>query len=330
MKILVTGGAGFIGSITNRQLQKSGFKTVVFDNLSEGHKKAIGNSEFIHGDLLDKSSILQVFQQEKFDAVIHFAAKALTQESMLKPYDYLNNNIIGGLNLLEAMRISDCKAIIFSSTCAVYGIAEKFPINENQKLRPESVYGETKKMFESILSWYDKIYGVNYISLRYFNAAGATEDSLLGEDHKQETHIIPLAIQAAMGKSKSFRLYGNDYNTFDGTCLRDYIHVLDLAEAHILSLKKLTSLRKSFIYNLGNEKPYSNKEVIAMVKKISGIDFLVKIAARRKGDPAALYADSTKAKKELEWQPKYSNLETIVKTAWSWYNNHPNGYDDEM
>lgn len=327
MKVLITGGAGYIGSITNRQLQQSGFESVVYDNLSEGHKKAIGKSKFINGDLTDRTLILKIFQHERFDAVMHFAAKALTHESMKEPYDYFYNNIMGGLNLLEAMRINNCKKIIFSSSCSVYGVAKKLPITEDQELKSVSVYGETKKMFESILSWYDKIHEINSISLRYFNAAGATEDGKMGEDHKEETHIIPLAIQAAMGKSKSFRLYGSNYSTVDGTCIRDYIHVVDLADAHILALKKLMNLEKSLIYNLGSEKPYSNKEVISMIKKISGNDFPVDIVSRRKGDPAAVYADSARARQDLNWKPKYSSLETIVKTAWNWHKNHPNGYN---
>lgn len=326
MKILVTGGAGYIGSITNRELIKAGFETVIFDNLSEGHKEAVGQTRLIVGDLTDKSSITKVLKEEHFDAVIHFAAKALAGESMEKPYVYFSNNIVGGLNLLEAMRVGNCHSIIFSSTCAVYGYPKKLPVTEDQEFKPVSVYGETKRMFESILFWYDKTYAICSISLRYFNVAGATKDGKLGEDHHLETHIIPLAIKAAMNPKEPFLLYGDDYDTPDGTCLRDYIHVIDLAEAHILALKKLVEKAQSAVYNLGTEKPDSNKEVIAMVKKVTGIDFPVKVVPRREGDPVAIYADSSKAKKKLGWQPKFDNLETIVQTAWQWHKDNQKGY----
>lgn len=325
MKILVTGGAGYIGSITNRELVRAGFETVVFDNLSEGHRKAVGKTRLIEGDLTDKASIDKVFQKENFDAVIHFAAKALAPESLEKPYLYFHNNIMGGLNLLEGMRQGDCNKIVFSSTCAIYGYPKALPVTEDEEQKPVSVYGESKRMFEAILSWYGNIYKINSIALRYFNAAGATEDGALGEDHKAETHIIPLGVRSAL-TSQPFLLYGQDYNTPDGTCLRDYIHVEDLADAHVLALKHLMQNKKSGVFNLGTEKPYSNKEVIAMVKRISGVDFPVKVEGRRIGDPDAIYADSSRAKAQLNWQPKYDNLEIIVKTAWQWHKTHPKGY----
>lgn len=325
MKILVTGGAGYIGSITNRMLQDAGFETVIFDNLSEGHRKAVGTTRLIEGDLKDKEGIERVFQSEKFDAVVHFAAKALAPESMEQPYGYFQNNILGGLNLLEAMRKGGSNKIVFSSTCAVYGYPKNLPVDENSPQNPVSVYGETKRMFESILAWYGKLYKISSISLRYFNAAGATEDGRLGEDHKTETHIIPLAIKAAL-ENKPFTLYGDKYDTPDGTCLRDYIHVIDLAAAHVLALTRLTKTGASAVYNLGTQKPYSNKEVVAMVKKVTGKNFFIEVAPPRVGDPAAIYADSTKAKKELGWQPKYDNLEKVVKTAWEWHRKHPDGY----
>lgn len=327
MKILVTGGAGYIGSITNRELVKAGFETVIFDSLSEGHRQAVGATPCIEGDLTDKNTIEKVFAGQHFDGVVHFAAKALAPESMEKPYEYFQNNIIGGLNLLEAMHKGDCNKIVFSSTCAVYGYPKNLPVDENVPQNPLSVYGETKRMFESILDWYGKLYNITSISLRYFNAAGATEDGELGEDHKTETHIIPLAIKAAI-KNTPFMLYGDSYDTPDGTCLRDYIHVVDLAAAHVLALSQLTKTGTSAVFNLGTQKPYSNKEVVAMVKKITGKDFPVQIAPPRIGDPAAIYADSTKAKQELGWQPKYDNLEVIVKTAWKWHKGHPRGYGD--
>lgn len=330
MKILVTGAAGYIGAITNRELQQEGFETVVFDNLSCGHRKAVSADKFIEGDLTDKESIIKVFKEEQFDAVIHFAAKALAGESMEKPYEYFYNNILGGVNLLEAMHAGNCRAMVFSSTCAVYGYPKKLPVTENEAFKPVSVYGETKRMFESILLWYEKLYAIKAISLRYFNAAGATEDGELGEDHKRETHIIPRAIKVALKQKEHFRLYGDDYDTPDGTCLRDYIHVVDLATAHVLALKRLIQKQQSGVYNLGTEKPYSNKEVITMIKKVSGIDFPVAVVARRQGDPDAIYADSTKAKNELGWQPKFDNLEVIVQTAWQWHKTHPNGYHDKQ
>lgn len=326
MKILITGGAGYIGSITNRELVKAGFETVIFDNLSMGHKETVGQTRLIVGDLTDKYSITKVFKEEHFDAVFHFADKALAGESMEKSYAYFSNNIIGGLNLLEGMRVGNCHSIVYSSTCAVYGYPRKLPVTEDEGFKPVSVYGETKRIFESMLFWYDKIYAIHSISLRYFNVAGATEDGKLGEEHRLETHIIPLAIKTAMNAKEPFLLFGDDYDTPDGTCLRDYVHVIDLAQAHILALKKLTERAESAVYNLGTEMPYSNKEVIAMVKKVTGADLSIKITGRREGDPTAIYADSSKAKKELGWQPKFDNLETIIQTAWQWHKNYQKGY----
>lgn len=325
MKVLVTGGAGYIGSITNRQLVESGFETVVFDNLSEGHEAAVGRTRLVKGDLTNKDDIARVFKEEKFDAVIHFAGKTLAPESMEKPYEYFYNNIVGGLNLLEAARFGNCTKIVFSSTCAVYGYPKKLPVGENTQLSPISVYGETKRMFESMLTWYGKIYSFSYISLRYFNAAGATENGELGEDHKKETHIIPAALKSAFHNTE-FILYGEDYDTPDGTCFRDYIHVVDLANAHALALQKLTEKGVNAVYNLGTQKPYSNRQILEMVKKVTGKNFSIKVAPRREGDPAAIYADTKLATRELGWKPKYDDLEEIVKTAWLWYKSHPNGY----
>lgn len=325
MKILITGGAGYIGSITNRLLQESGFETVVFDNLSEGHKDAVDLGRLIEGDLTDKSIIEKVFREEHFDAVLHFAAKAIPSESMENPYEYFYNNLAGGLNLLEAMRIGNCKSIVFSSSCSVYGYPQRLPVAESEELKPVSVYGETKAMFESTLSWYEKIYGIHFIALRYFNAAGSIGNGRFGEDHKKETHIIPIAIKAAL-EGGLFKLYGEDYDTPDGTCIRDYIHVTDLANAHVLALKNLLKDQKSEIYNLGSGKPSSNRKVINMIKKVTGKSLKVKIDERRKGDPTIIYADSAKIKSELGWRPKYSDLENIISTAYKWHKNHPNGY----
>jgi UDP-glucose 4-epimerase len=317
MKILVTGGAGYIGSVTVHELLNKGHEIVVYDNLVYGHEESV-SCKLIKGDLLDLN-FLKDNVDGSFDAVIHFAAYALAGESMQSPYKYFNSNIQGGLNLLEFMKDRKIPNIIFSSTCAIYGYPLTLPVTENESKKPESVYGESKLLFEQILPWYEKIYGIKHINLRYFNAAGASLDGKLGEDHNPETHIIPIAIQTALGKNQSFKLFGTDYDTPDGTCIRDYIHVVDLATAHIQALELITQSQNSNYYNLGTGNGHSNREVIDMVKKISGIDFKVEEVPRRPGDPAAIFADNQKAKKELGFDPKYSDLETIVKTAWEWH-----------
>ncbi len=317
MKILVTGGAGYIGSITVKKLQNEGHDVVVFDNLSYGHKESVSSS-LIEGDLIDKKFLFQSLENQKFDGVIHFASYALAGESMKDPYKYFYSNLVGGLNLLEYMKANDIKNLIFSSTCAIYGTPENLPVSENEPTKPESVYGESKLMLERIINWYDKIFGIKFINLRYFNAAGASLDGSLGENHEPETHIIPLAIKAAITKSP-FNLYGNNYGTPDGTCIRDYIHVEDLANAHILALNYLIENKKSDSFNLGTGKGYSNYEVLNTIKKISGIDIKVEVKPRRKGDPEIIYADNSKAKAELGFEPKYSDLKTIIRTAWEWH-----------
>ena len=317
MKILVTGGAGYIGSVTVKSLQDQGHEVVVFDNLSYGHKESV-NCPLIVGDLVDKQFLFKTFENQKFDGVIHFAAYALAGESMKDPNKYFYNNVVGGLNLLELMKRSQIKNIIFSSTCAVYGTPDKLPVTEGESKKPESVYGESKLMLEKILEWYDKIFGIKYISLRYFNAAGATLDGSLGEWHDPETHIIPIGIDSAIS-NKPFFLNGDDYETADGTCVRDYIHVLDLASAHIAALNKLNEGSKSDFFNLGAGKGYSNMEVIDMIKKVSGVNFRVEKKPRRAGDPAIIYADNAKAKEKLDFDPKYSDLKTIVESAWNWH-----------
>lgn len=317
MRVLVTGGAGYIGSVTVRELLNEGHEVVVYDNLVYGHKEAV-SCELVIGDLLDLE-FLKANVSGTFDAVIHFAAYALAGESMQSPFKYFNSNIQGGLNLLEFMRERKIPNIIFSSTCAIYGYPSKIPVTEEEEKKPESVYGESKLMFERILQWYDTVYGIKYINLRYFNAAGAVNDGTIGEDHSPETHIIPIAIQTALGKFPSFKLFGTDYPTIDGTCIRDYIHVSDLATAHIQALEKIKQNGKSDYFNLGTGKGHSNREVLDMVKKVSGVDFLVTEGERRPGDPAEIYADNAKAVKELGFSPKYSDLETIVKTAFEWH-----------
>lgn len=318
MKILVTGGAGYIGSITVKELQKKGFEIVVYDNLVYGHKESV-NCELIMGDLIDKEFLFKSLNKHKFDAVMHFAAYALAGESMKDPYKYFHSNIQGGLNLLEFMRSEAVKYIIFSSTCAIYGTPAALPVVEDNPYKPENVYGESKLVFEKILNWYDVIFGIKHINLRYFNAAGASLDGSLGENHTPETHIIPTAAKVALGEMPEFTLYGNDYETPDGTCIRDYIHVLDLAEVHISALNKVMKDNKSYSFNLGMGKGYSNMEVLNMIKKVTGVDFKIKIVERRAGDPPRIYADNTKAKEELGFNPEFSDLETIVKTAWEWH-----------
>lgn len=316
-RILVTGGTGYIGSITVRKLMEEGYEVVVLDNLKYGHRQSV-SCKLVIGDLID-SNLLRNELIEHFDAVIHFAAYALAGESMINPSKYFTGNIQGGVNLLDFMVERNIKKIIFSSSCSTYGMPLKVPVDENEKKEPESVYGESKYIFERILKWYDKIYGIKHVNLRYFNAAGAAMDGLLGEMHYPETHIIPLAIKAALGELPYFTLYGKDYDTPDGTCERDYIHVEDLAQAHFQALKKINTLITSDSFNLGTGKSYSNLEVIKMIKQIGGRDFQVKIENRRQGDPARVLADNKKAKKVLGFSPKYSDLETIIRTAWDWH-----------
>lgn len=318
MKVLVTGGAGYIGSITVKRLLEAGHDVVVFDNLEYGHKESV-TCPLVVGDLLKKED-LQQLNSYNFDAVIHFAAYLQVGESMENPNKYFQNNVMGGLNLLEYMKERKIPYIVFSSTSAIFGTPESVPVREDAPKHPESVYGESKLMFETVLKWYDTIFGIKSVCLRYFNAAGASFDGLLGEDHTPETHIIPVAIQKALANAE-FSLFGDDYPTPDGTCVRDYVHVEDLATAHIQALAYMEKTKQSDVFNLGVGRGYSNKEVIEMVKRISGVDFPVIIAPRRAGDAAIVFADNAKAKEVLGFDPKYSDLETIVQTAWKWHKN---------
>jgi len=323
--ILVTGGAGYMGSHTVKVLEEEGYGVSVYDNLICGHRESV-KTPLTVGDLLEKEKVEEVFKKGKFDGVIHFAAYALAGESMETPYKYFENNIMGGLNLLEAMRKNNVKYIVFSSTCAIYGYPENLPVGEEEEKNPVSVYGESKLVFEKVLSWYDAIYNIKNVSLRYFNAAGASLDGSIGEDHDPETHIIPVAIEAALGKRDGFTIFGDDYDTPDGTNVRDYIHVLDLASAHTKAIDYLFENKKSDYFNLGVGKGYSNRQVIEMIKKIAKKDFRVEIGKRREGDPDAIYADNQKAKKVLKWTPEYSDLETIIKSAWKWHSKNPEGF----
>lgn len=317
MKILVTGGAGYIGSVTVNNLLRKGHEVVVFDNLIYGHKESV-SCKLVIGDLLDKDLLYKSINGQNFNAVVHFASFALTGESMHAPFKYFQNNIVGGLNLLETMKENGVKYLIFSSTCSIYGTPKNLPVDENSEKNPESVYGESKLMLEKIIDWYSRIYNIKYINLRYFNVAGATIDGKLGENHDPETHIIPLAIKSAL-EGKPFFLFGNDYDTPDGTCIRDYIHVDDLAVAHVLALEKLIEKNQSMSFNLGSGKGYSNLEVLRMIKKVSGINFSINIMPRRLGDPPIIFADNKKIRNELDFKAQFSDLEIIVKSAWEWY-----------
>ncbi|MFH1832982.1 MAG: UDP-glucose 4-epimerase GalE [Candidatus Levyibacteriota bacterium] len=324
MKILVTGGGGYIGSFMTKRLLDDGFEVVVADSFERGYKEVVDKrAKLLIGNLLDKEFVKNIFLSDDIEAVINFAGYISMAESVENPGIYFENNVFGALNLLEEMRKREIKKFIFSSTAGVYGNPKSLPIPEDHPKNPTNPYGESKLMVEKILLWYKPF--INFVSLRYFNAAGASFDATLGENHKPETHIIPNAINAALTNSE-FTLYGDDYNTPDGTCIRDYIHVVDLVDSHALALKKLQTENggqafggQGFFYNVGTGKGYSNKEVFEMVKKISGIDFKVNISGRRSGDAEKLIADPTKIKNELMFIPKYSDLETLVKTAWQWH-----------
>ena len=326
MNILVTGGAGYIGSFMAKALLDKGHDVVVFDSLERGHRDAIDKrAKFIQGDLKNLATLEALFSKENIDAVMHFAGYTSVEESTKDPQKYYRNNTKGSENLLTAMmEMGDADKFIFSSSAAVYGNPKTIPIPEDHPKNPINPYGKSKLKVEEMLINFQKKKGLNFVSLRYFNAAGAALDARMGENHAPETHIIPLAIKAALTDSE-FDLYGTDYNTPDGTCIRDYIHVIDLVEAHILALNKLQKERslpagrQGFFYNVGTGKGYSNKEVLNMVKKQSGIDLKVNIAGRRSGDPEVLVSDPKKIIKELGFKPQYSDLETIVKTAFNWH-----------
>jgi UDP-glucose 4-epimerase len=325
--ILVTGGAGYIGSHVVKELLHQNYKPIVFDNLQTGHRKTTRKVPFIEGDLSDQRKLAEAFQTNSIDAVMHFAADCLVGESVQDSAKYFNNNVKNSLKLIEMMEEFKVNKIVFSSSAAVYGEPKEIPISENHPCAPTNPYGETKWIFEKVLQAFHDGGKLNFISLRYFNAAGADPKGEFGEDHYRETHLIPLVIKAALDGT-SVPVLGTDYNTPDGTCIRDYIHVTDLAQAHILALRKLDQGRISGIYNLGNGNGYSVREVIETVKKVTGRKVAAIDSPRRPGDPARLVASSQKIKEELGWIPKYPDLETIVKTAYHWHRNHPKGYND--
>jgi UDP-glucose 4-epimerase len=327
MKILVTGGAGYIGSHTVRKLKKANHEITIFDNLSSGHLDAIKDFELFVGDLGSKQDLEKVFSQNKFDAVVHFAGSIEAGESMTDPKRFFDNNFVCGLNLLEAMLIHDVKKIVFSSTAAVYGEPEKMPIEETDPKNPTNVYGQTKLMFEHVLDAYDNAYDLKSVCLRYFNATGADPSGEIGPDHKNKTHLLTLTLLTALGKRDAIKIFGTDYPTADGTGVRDYVHVNDLADAHVLALDYLEKNNTSNKFNLGNEKGTSVREVIEMSKKITGIDFKVIEETRRAGDPANLFASSQKAQTVLGWKPQYPQMQQIIETAWIWHKNHPDGFE---
>ena len=329
-KILVTGGAGYIGSFTTRLLLEEGYQPTVLDNLSKGHRQAVGEARFIKADLLNKPQLESIFREDSYDAVMHFAALASVAESIEDPASYYQTNVTGSINLLEAMLDCGVKKIIYSSSAAVYGNPEETPIPESHPKNPINPYGETKLAVERILEEAVEPLGLGYVSLRYFNAAGASQDGTLGEDHSPETHLIPRILLAALGQIPQVEIFGTDYPTPDGTCIRDYIHILDLARAHILALEAL-SPGKAKVYNLGSERGYSVREVIAVAEEITGFSAQGKKipaaqAPRREGDPEVLLASSDRAQEELGWQPKKSSLEKIIHSAWKWHKEHPGGF----
>ncbi len=326
-KILVTGGAGYIGSFTVQALKQSGFEPLIFDSLETGHRQAVPETKIYVGNLQNDFPLLdQVFKKEKPEAVVHFAAYIEVGESVENPQKYFFNNVFGTLNLLKAMMKNQVFKIVFSSTAAVYGEPQKIPIEEDDPKCPTNPYGESKLMIEKILSWYDKAYGLSSVALRYFNACGAALNGSIGQDYPRPTHLITRACEAALGKRKDFQINGNDYPTPDGTCIRDYIHVLDLAEAHVAALRFLNKKKGYHYFNVGTGKGFSVLEVVKKVKEISGVNFPSPIGPRREGDPARLVAKAEKIKKELGWKPKYSDLETVVKSAWLWHKTHPKGF----
>ncbi len=323
MRVLVTGGAGYIGSACVDELVRVGHEVVVFDNLSEGHRAAVHpGAHLIVGDLGDSSILRSAFTEARPEAVIHFAAKALVGESMANPGKYYGNNVLGGLNLLEAMVAAGCGRIIFSSTCAVYGIPDTLPITEELPFRPTNVYGETKLAFEKMLHWYRQIHGISFVAFRFFNAAGAS--GAWGEHHRLETHLIPNVLKVPLGKAVQCEVFGTDYPTPDGTCVRDYIHISDLARAHVLALKPDVA----GCYNLGTGRGFSVREVIAACEKVTGMKITVTLNSRRIGDPPSLVADPSKAWRDLGWQAQFTRIEDIVQTAWDWHRQHPIGYPD--
>ena len=326
MNVFVTGGAGYIGSHVVRLLLEVGHRVRVYDNLAEGHAAAVPEETLVRGDLMDAQRLVEALD-EGFDCVMHFAAHCYVGESMINPEKYYATNVVAGLRLLTAMRRAGVRRIVFSSSAATYGEPEQIPITEEHPQKPINVYGQTKLDFEHALGFYAGAYGLGYASLRYFNAAGAAPDGAIGEDHDPETHLVPIVLQVALGQRKSVQIFGADYPTRDGTCVRDYIHVCDLAQAHILAMERIEPGKGGW-YNLGNGNGYTVREVIDVAREVTGRKIPAEVGPRRPGDPPELVASSAKIMRELGWKPQYPDLETIIETAWRWHEAHPNGYGD--
>jgi UDP-glucose 4-epimerase len=326
MRILVTGGAGYIGSVTVEQLILAGHEVVVVDSLRLGHRAAVHPAAtFVQAELAETERLTDLMRRHGSEAVMHFAANSLVGESMQRPEQYFGNNVAGSLSLLQATLAAGVRRFVLSSTAAVYGVPETTPIPEEAPLRPINPYGESKLMIERVLRWYDELHGLRSAALRYFNAAGASER--YGEDHRPETHLIPCVLQVALGQRERFTLFGVDYDTPDGACIRDYVHVIDLAQAHILALEALTE--RSVAYNVGSSQGYSNRQVLEACRRVTGHPIPTVEEPRRPGDPPRLVASSERLRRELGWQPRYTDLDEIVATAWRWRQAHPQGYPDE-
>jgi UDP-glucose 4-epimerase len=329
MSILVTGGAGYIGSHTVKHFLNQNEDVVVVDNLQNGHKNAVNVDHFLKIDIRDKELLDKAFKNYNIEAVIHFAANSLVGESIEKPFEYYHNNVYGMMCLLDVMRENNVNKIVFSSTAATYGEPKNIPILEDDDTNPTNTYGETKLAMEKMMKWFDQAYGIKYVSLRYFNAAGAHESGNIGEDHHPETHLIPLILQVPLGQREKIYMFGDDYPTADGTCIRDYIHVMDLASAHYQALEYLRKGNLSEIFNLGNGNGYSVKEVIDVARKVTNHPIPAEVKERRAGDPAILIASSEKAKRVLGWRPQFDSLEKIITDAWNWHKNNPEGYSSK-
>jgi UDP-glucose-4-epimerase GalE len=327
--VLVTGGAGYIGSHASKALTARGESVVIYDNFSQGHRAATGRATVVEGDIQDTAKLVATINTHRIDAVMHFAAWLSVGDSVKDPAGYYRNNVVGALSVLDAMIASGVRHLVFSSTCAIFGTPETTPIHEDLPKRPINAYGETKLAIELALPHFEHAYGLRSVALRYFNAAGADVDGEIGEDHSPELHVIPRALDAAMGRG-SFRVFGDDYPTPDGTCLRDYVHVSDLASAHVLALDALRGGAPSNAYNLGNGRPTSVRDVLASVERVTGKPVPYELAPRRDGDPAALFASSDRIKRELGWRPRFEELDVIVETAWRWRLAHPAGYATVM
>jgi UDP-glucose 4-epimerase len=325
VKVLVTGGAGYIGSHAVRMLVRSGHDVAVYDNLSRGHRAAVPEGQFVEGELADRRRLGEVLRQQQIEAVMHFAALAYVGESVEDPARYYQNNIVGSLSLLDAMRDAGVRRMVFSSTTAVYGVPKRVPITEDELRQPINPYGFSKLAVEQALADYHQAYGLNYVALRYFNAAGASPDGDLGEDHDPESHLIPIVLQVALAQRSHVTIFGDDYPTPDGTCIRDYVHVDDLASAHLAALERMDAVQPAQL-NLGTGRGHSVREVVDACRRITGHEIPVEIGPRRPGDPPELVADGARAARALDWRPRYVDLDEIVRTAWNWHRAHPRGY----